>query len=287
MTLTVNETPTPDSTTFAAEWAQWHEQKEAALAAPHGFLSVTVLSWLSDEPQRIAGVPGSWVAGPRGVVVTLDEGEQLAVGGEPVRGEHLFGELGLRESVSTVAGETVVELAERGGRYVVRLRDPQSPLRLAYPGNPAFPADARWAVRGRFLPFDAPRPTAVPGAFEGVQHVYDAPGVVEFELAGRTLRLTAFPGHGEGSLTVLFSDETSGHETYPFRALHLDRPDADGSVLVDLNRAANLPCAYTDLATCPTPPAENRLPLAVEAGEKTPLGRGRGRITETGAVLDV
>jgi hypothetical protein len=38
-------------------------------------------------------------------------------------------------------------------------------------------------------------------------------------------------------------------------------------------RAANLPCAYTDLATCPLPPAGNRVPVAVEAGEKIPYER--------------
>jgi uncharacterized protein (DUF1684 family) len=44
-------------------------------------------------------------------------------------------------------------------------------------------------------------------------------------------------------------------------------------VVVDFNRAVNLPCAYTDLATCPLPPPENRLPVAIEAGEKIPTER--------------
>jgi uncharacterized protein (DUF1684 family) len=279
MTATV-----PD--TFATDWADWHRQKEATLASPHGFLSVTALVWLGEEPTRVPGAPGLWSDGDRGVVVTLEAGEELLVDGAPVEGEHVFGHLGLRESLSTVAGDTVVEIAERGGRHVVRLRDPRSPLRASYPGTPAYPADPRWAVPGRFVPFDAPRPTPVPGAFEGVQHVYDAPGRIEVELEGRQLSLTAFPGHAPGSLTVLFSDETSGRTTYAFRALQLGPADADGRLTVDFNRAANLPCAYTDLATCPTPPAENRLPLAVEAGEKAPLSRGLGRPTGNGAVLD-
>jgi uncharacterized protein (DUF1684 family) len=37
--------------------------------------------------------------------------------------------------------------------------------------------------------------------------------------------------------------------------------------------AVNLPCAYTDLATYPLPPAENRLPVAIEAGEQIPYER--------------
>jgi uncharacterized protein (DUF1684 family) len=41
-------------------------------------------------------------------------------------------------------------------------------------------------------------------------------------------------------------------------------------VALDFNRATNLPCAYTNFATCPLPPPENRLSIAVEAGEQLP-----------------
>ncbi|HYZ52949.1 MAG TPA: DUF1684 domain-containing protein [Streptosporangiaceae bacterium] len=94
------------------------------------------------------------------------------------------------------------------------------------------------------------------------------------EVDGETLRLTAFNGRAPGSLTVLFTDATSGVTTYPAnRSLLVDAPDAQGAVTLDFNRAVNLPCAYTDFATCPLPPAGNRLPIAVEAGEKIPYER--------------
>ena len=103
------------------------------------------------------------------------------------------------------------------------------------------------------------------------QHVYDAPGRIEFELDGQPLSLTAFPGHGPGSLIALFTDTTSGVTTYAAnRVLQLEAPGPDGRMVLDFNRATNLPCAYTDLATCPLPPPENRLPVAIEAGEKIP-----------------
>jgi uncharacterized protein (DUF1684 family) len=127
-------------------------------------------------------------------------------------------------------------------------------------------------VTGRYEPFDAPRPTTVGAAVDGLQHVYDAPGRVVFELAGRPLSLTAFPGAGDG-LMVLFTDETSGVTTYAANRVLQLSPAPDGTVVLDFTRAVNLPCAYTDLATCPLPPAENRLPVAVEAGEKTPRER--------------
>ena len=96
-------------------------------------------------------------------------------------------------------------------------------------------------------------------------------GRVEFSVDGRELALTAFAGHQPGGLFILFTDETSGVTTYAAnRSLHLPAPNANGNILIDFNRATNLPCAYTHLATCPLPPAENRLPVAVEAGEKIP-----------------
>ncbi|MCU1517501.1 MAG: hypothetical protein JWQ75_2222, partial [Pseudarthrobacter sp.] len=122
--------------------------------------------------------------------------------------------------------------------------------------------------------FPEPRATTVGAAVEGIQHVYEAPGEIHFSLNGTDLTLTAFNGHAPGTLSVLFTDATSGKTTYAAnRSLTVGEPGPDGTVLLDFNRAVNLPCAYTDLATCPLPPAENRLPVAVEAGEQTPLER--------------
>jgi uncharacterized protein (DUF1684 family) len=52
------------------------------------------------------------------------------------------------------------------------------------------------------------------------------------------------------------------------RQLYADLPDAHDTVILDFNKAYNWPCAYTDFATCPIPPPQNRLKLRVEAGEK-------------------
>ena len=82
--------------------------------------------------------------------------------------------------------------------------------------------------------------------------MYAAPGVVEFEAGGQPLALTAFNGHTPGSLHILFTDATSGVTTYlANRSLRVAAPGADGTVILDFNRATNLPCAYTEFATCP------------------------------------
>ena len=268
--MTVTETA-PDAT-FATEWSAWHEQHETRRADPHGFLAITGLYWLTGEPQRLPGAPGEWWTGPGGPVVRLADGEELVVEGVTVRGEHAFGEIPERGGVNAVAGDVVIEVARRGGSDVVRPRDPANPVLAAYTGTPAYAPDPRWQVTGRYVPFDQPRPTTVGSVVEGLEHVYDAPGRIEFTLEGQQLALTAFEGLAPDSFMVLFTDETSGVTTYAAnRSLKVGAPAADGTVTVDFNRATNLPCAYTVFATCPLPPAENRLPLAVEAGEKKPV----------------
>jgi len=265
-------TTTDDVTTrtFREVWQAWHAAPEARLADPHGFLAVTALHWLDAEPRRFDGVPGAWRTGPEGVEVVLDDGEELAVDGTPLSGRHAFGPIPERGGVLATYGDTVLEVAKRGGHDILRPRHPDHPLRTAFHGTPAYAPDPRWVVEGRYVAFDEPRPTTVGAAVEGLQHVYDAPGRIEFELDGQPLALTAFGGY-DGGLLVLFTDATSGVTTYAAnRSLAVAAPGPDGLVVLDFNRATNLPCAYTPLATCPLPPAENRLPVAVEAGEQIP-----------------
>jgi uncharacterized protein len=265
----------PDADAFAENWREWHSGHQTRLADPHGFLAVTSLHWLSEEPQRFADAPGAWSTGPDGVRVVLDEGEELVVDGVAVHGEHDFGVIGERDSLFPASGDAVIEVAKRGGHDILRPRHPENPLRLSYTGTPAYDPDPRWSLTGRYVPFDEPVPTTVGAAVEGLQHVYDAPGRVEFDLDGQPLSLTVFPGHAPDTLLALFTDATSGVSTYAAnRSLQIGPPAPDGTVSLDFNRATNLPCAYTDLATCPLPPAENRLPVAVEAGEKIPHERG-------------
>ncbi|WP_399895001.1 DUF1684 domain-containing protein [Streptomyces sp. BBFR51] len=266
---------TADLRAFTEEWLVWYRAQEERLAAPHGFLSITALHWLDETPQRFSDAPGAWWADADGITVALDDSEELDVDGTTVRGEHHFGVLPERGGIDVTWGDAVIEVAKRGGHDIVRPRHPHAPLRTAFTGTPAYAPHPRWVVRGRYVAFDVPRPTAVGAAVEGLEHVYDAPGRIEFELAGRPLSLTAFPGHAPGRLTVLFTDATSGVTTYAAnRSLSVAPPAADGTVVLDFNRAANLPCAYTDMATCPLPPPENRLPVPIEAGLMIPRERG-------------
>lgn len=97
-------------------------------------------------------------------------------------------------------------------------------------------------------------------------------GRLEFTLQGETRTLSAFVESGTrdvSRLFVPFMDRTSGAETYPAgRYLDLDRT-ATGLYVIDFNRAYNPFCYYDPRYDCPFPPRENRLEIAVRAGEKT------------------
>lgn len=258
-------------TAFEQQWKQWHTEHEQRRAAPHGFLAITGLHWLNGTPQRFSDAPGSWATGPAGVTVTLAEGEQLTVDGTAVTGTHRFGVLPERADVKVASGDAVLEVARRGGFDILRPRHPANPRLAAYPGTPAYEPTEKWVVAGRYVAFDEPREVTVGAAVEGLEHVYTAPGRIDFEVGGTPLSLTVFNGDTPDTLFVLFTDATSGVTTYPAnRSLAIAAPDPDGGVVLDFNRATNLPCAYTEFATCPLPPAENRLPVAVEAGEQSP-----------------
>jgi uncharacterized protein len=263
-----------DQTIFSREWSEWHQAHERRLGDPHGFLAVTGLHWLNGEPVRFDDAPGEWSTSEGGVRVVLADSESLEIDGETVRGEYNFGPIEERGSLTARFDNAVVEVAKRGGHDILRPRHPEHDLVRNFIGTPTFEPDLRWVVSGQFVAFDSPRAVTVGAAVEGLQHVYDSPGQIEFELQGSNYRLTVFGGSTPDSFVILFNDATSGVTTYGAnRALAVEAPDEEGRVTLDFNRATNLPCAYTDFATCPLPPTENRLPIAIEAGEKIPYER--------------
>jgi uncharacterized protein (DUF1684 family) len=267
------DTTYASSARFVHRWQQWKVSRERELSRPHGWLALVSLDWLSYTPQEYPGVPGKWWQDKDAAYVDPD-GAELAVDGTPLTGVHRFELVNSGAGARVAAGEVEIEVARRSG-YLVRVHDPGAPALALFAGVPTHDPDPAWVVRGRFEPFERPRPVTVGAVVEGLSHVYTAPGRVRFEHDGVTHTLTAFNGlRGEG-LTILFTDTTSGVTTYAAnRALDTDSP-ADGEVRLDFNRARNLPCAFTDFATCPLPPAGNHLPFPVTAGELLPYERRR------------
>lgn len=93
-------------------------------------------------------------------------------------------------------------------------------------------------------------------------------GTLTFGREGEQRRLTGYKLEGGDTLFVPFLDATSGHETYGAgRYLDVD-PEPDGSYVLDFNLAYHPYCVYDDHFSCPLTPAENRLPIRIEGGER-------------------
>ena len=263
---------TTTETDLRAEWARWHAERERELRAPHGWLSLTALEWLDATARTVAGLPGTWRVAPDGeaVELTATPTDGLTVDGCPVAGTQRLEPVDGKPGTIVVAGDRRIEVIRRTAAFALRVRDPQAPTRARFTGVPAYPVEERWVVAARYLPFDRPRRLTVDAVVDGLQHFPTAVGQVEFGLDGTTHRLLALSGAGTG-LTLHFYDATSGAETYGGgRLVRITEPAAGDLLEIDFNRTVNLPCAFTSYATCPLPPAENRLAVAVAAGERSP-----------------
>jgi uncharacterized protein len=255
---------------FVSNWDDWHRDHERRRARPLGFLAVTGLHWLDTEPHRFGEVPGKWSVDAGTVLVVLDAGEELVVDGVRVEGAYRFDDVDGHGQHASF-GDAVVEVSQRDGHFMLRPRHPDHIVRARYNGTPTFPPSTDWVACGTFVPFDPPRSVTVGASVEGLEHVYESPGEVRFELAGRSLYLIAFNDEDPDELFFVFTDLSAGATTYEAcRFLSASAPAANATVVLDFNRATNPPCAYTEFATCPLPPPENHLPLSIEAGEKSP-----------------
>jgi hypothetical protein len=136
-----------------------------------------------------------------------------------------------------------------------------------------FDFDAAWVFRARLERDAKPVPMSMQTSL-GRTKEYLRVGSFTLDAPGRRgLKVIAyqptFVANAASMLSILFTDATSGRETYGAgRYLDLE-PPVDGVYTLDFNRAYNPLCAYTDVYNCPIPPRENALPVAVRAGEKT------------------
>lgn len=144
--------------------------------------------------------------------------------------------------------------------------------RARFLGLPYFPVDEALRFEGLALePYTGSEPVSfqIPTSDGQLRDAVRA-GVFRFELGGATQALTGytFAKGGSDSVFVPFLDATSGTESYG-AGRYLDLyPEHDGTYAIDFNLAYHPSCVYDPRHSCPLTPAENRLPIRIEAGER-------------------
>ncbi len=150
------------------------------------------------------------------------------------------------------------------------------PRRLdRFEGFTIFPEEDRFVVEAKVS--SAEGDTITLGTTRGLERDYVRVATLEFEVGGKSCRLSGFrsPEKETDPLFVPFLDATSGEESYGVgRYLRVEHAAGAPTATIDFNRATNPWCAYSPFYNCVLPPEENRLAVAIRAGERAPSGHG-------------
>ena len=250
--------------------ATFRERRNLAAIQPEGPLALTNTQWV-DMEQPIWGVPGTWAPrtdGGSGLLVTAEASEGIVVDGVTVDGQ-----VSVRgkddESPSTVVFSDAVSghVIAAEGAYALRVWDSQSEGIQNFGKVDAFSYAPQWVITGTWK--------EIPGGKSvGFEHLKDegvardevVPGEITFTHDGADYSIAAFKAGR--ALQLVFADATNGDSTYSVGRFLFLAPNPDGSITLDFNYAILPPCAFSYAFNCPLPPAQNRFPFAIEAGEK-------------------
>lgn len=269
---------------YRAEIEAWRAHRLERLTAPDGWLTLIGLHFLPAGESTLGRAADNAIvlaAGPDRIgAVTLDDkgrvwlrvnpGVDVRVDGRAVLSAELTDDRAAAPTLVT-SGTLSFYVVNRGGQPALRVKDSAAPRRTEFAGIDHFPFDPAWRIVARWEPFLRPREVPIMNTL-GQESSALVLGRAVFERDGRTFALLPIQESLGAPLFFIIADLTSGESTYAAaRFLYADPPE-DGKVVLDFNRAINPPCAFTPFATCPLPPEENRLPIAVTAGEKDYAG---------------
>ncbi len=283
-----------DEPAYRAEMQKWQSSRLASLTKDDSWLTLVGLFWLHEgenkfgsdaknpivlPKEKAPAVAGSlWLEKGR-VRLTAPRESGISVRTDAASGKtDAVTSLDLKDD-NDDAGPTMLQLGsllinvvKRGDRIGVRVKDRESKTRLEFKGLEYFPVDPKWRIEARFEPYQPPKTIPITNVLSMTDDEV-SPGAFAFEVDGKTYRIDPILEKGETDLFVMIADQTTGKETYGAgRYLYVTPPDASGKVILDFNKAYSPPCAFTNYATCPLPPQQNRLPFRIEAGEKKYAG---------------
>lgn len=245
---------------YDSEIQQWRADRAAALQAEDGWLSLAGLVWLHEGANSFGADQSNDIAlpdGPAHAGVFEFHGGKAMLGGKELKQNGA--------APAATVGRVKLYVIRRADKVGIRVRDPQSEARRNfhglkyYPINSEYRIEAQWVAEAHDLPILN---------MLGQTEPQPSPGYAVFRIRGQELKLRPYIEEpGDRQLFYVFRDQTSGKETYGAgRFFYSDFP-SNGHVTIDFNKAYNPPCAFTPYATCPLPPAENRLAVKIEAGE--------------------
>ena len=280
-------TPAPppvfDESAYRNEIGKWQSDRLATLTKHDGWLTLINLVWLKEGENKFGSDPANAIRLPKDraplvagslwlenghVRMTAHPAIEITAAGAPVTALDLRDDSDERGPTVLKFGTLLLNLIKRGDRIGVRVKDSDSRTRREFRGLEYYPIDPKWRIEARLEPYQPPKIIPITNVL-GMTDDETSPGAIVFDVDGKTYRVDPIVEKGETDLFVIISDGTTGKETYGAgRYLYVTPPNQSGKVVIDFNKAYSPPCAFTNYATCPLPPPQNRLPFRIEAGEK-------------------
>lgn len=267
---------------YQASVDQWHKEREEGLKRENGWLNLVGLYWLSPGKNTFGSSSSNNIVFPKGtiaeragyfelgddntVTVVAEENVEIKVNNVPVTRRIIFHKDSLRAPTTSYKNLRWT-IIKRDDKIGIRLRDLQSAALTSFKGIERYPVAGEWKINATLEKTGIPDRINITNVL-GQTNLQKTAGKLSFTIQGKQYTLDALD-EGGPDLFVIFADATNIAETYPSgRFLAVKRPDANGKTEIDFNKAYNPPCAFTDFATCPLPPPQNRLPVSIPAGEK-------------------
>ena len=269
---------------YQEELKQWDSARIAALKDPNGWLNLEGLFWFkkgvnSFGSSSVNDLVYDNAAFPKHVGDFIyEDGKVYWKDGITEKiiindGDLVIANAGTLNLLTATEGKYTSQwkdfvwiVIQREDKVGVRFRNLKAKTLLEFKGIERFPVDAKWHIKAKVIPQNQ-NPLMIMNVL-GQNTAQKHGGQLVFDIEGTTYRLDAID-EGGIRLFVTFADATSGKTTYGSgRFIELEKPDADGFTYIDFNKAYNPPCAFTEFATCPLPPPQNRLTIAIPAGEK-------------------
>jgi uncharacterized protein (DUF1684 family) len=266
-------------TPYISQIEKWRTDHQAELLSDSGWFTVAGLFWLKPGINTVGVGPefdvqltknfekgkfGEIAYGNGSALLTVANGVEAASGGKPVKLLNLITDEKSEPPIINVGTQSFF-LIERDHRYGVRVKDIKNEPRLNFHGLKWYPISNKYRVTAKFEAFPEPKEVLIPNIL-GTNFKMKSDGILKFRLNGKEYSLQ--PVEEGDHLFIIFRDLTSKTDSYGAgRFLYAEKP-VNGKVVLDFNKAENPPCAFTAFATCPLPPPQNRLSVAIPAGEK-------------------
>jgi uncharacterized protein (DUF1684 family) len=269
----------PSHDKYSEDISAWRTKRVERLKSENGWMNLVGLYWLKDGKNTFGSDSSNDLVFPPNApafagniqktdtLIYLEVNDSVLITSDEkiLKKEQLASDAS-KNPTQLKMGSFSFFIIKREKQYGIRLRDLESPLLSMLDSIPCFPPDTGFRIRAKFIPFDSVQIMEVTTVINTMEK-YKVPGKLEFAMEGK--KCTLFPFDEGNQFFLLFADATSARETYGSgRFLYTDKPDAEGNVVIDFNKAYNPPCAFTPFATCPLPPNENLLNVEIRAGEK-------------------